>query len=184
VELVELHQILVEIDSVDNVEPASKAISAMLKQFHRRQDYSVSVPLTLLRQARQTKRTFNIVLGSIAGISLLVGGIGIMNIMLASVTERTREIGVRRAIGAQRSQIVAQFLVETVVLAAIGGVIGIMGGLVTPWVITQLSGMPTVVPAYSIPLSAGISVCVGIIFGLYPAVRAAHLDPIEALRHE
>ena len=104
--------------------------------------------------------------------------------MLASVTERTRELGIRRAIGARRRQIVIQFLIETVVLAAVGGIMGIGVGLFMPWLITRFSGMPTIVPAYSILLALGISVSVGMIFGLYPAVCAARLDPIVALRHE
>jgi len=183
-EKVELHQILVEIERDELVEPMARAIESMLRAFHPRRDFKMSVPLALLRQAERTKRTFNIVLGSIAGISLLVGGIGIMNIMLASVTERTREIGVRRAIGARRSQIIQQFLIETMVLSGVGGVIGIAVGVLIPALITRFSGMPTVVPLYSLVLSFGISVTIGLVFGLYPAVRAARLDPIVALRHE
>ena len=183
-ELVELHQILVQVASVEQVEPTAEAIRALLADGHQKLDYQISVPLALLRQTEATKRTFNIVLGSIAGISLLVGGIGIMNIMLASVTERTREIGIRRAIGARRSQIIGQFLIETVVLTTIGGLIGIVWGIAFPKMITRFAGMPTIVPAYSIILSLGISVGVGLIFGLYPAIRAASLDPIVALRHE
>ena len=183
-ELVELHQMIVEVDHMDNVESVAKGIEAMLKRFHKKMDYRISVPLALLRQAKATKRTFNIVLGSIACISLLVGGIGIMNIMLASVTERTREIGIRRAIGAKRRQITGQFLVETVVLSTAGGLIGIGLGLLIPWMITIFAGMPTVVTIKSVILSVGISISVGIIFGLYPAVRAANVDPIIALRHE
>jgi putative ABC transport system permease protein len=182
--LVELHMILVQVRSIDQVEPTANAIRSMLKKFHKKEDYRISVPLALLQQAEATKRTFNIVLGSIAGISLLVGGIGIMNIMLASVTERTREIGIRRAIGAKRRQIIVQFLIETIVLSTVGGLIGIAVGMIIPWVITRLAGMPTIVPAYSIVLSLCISVGVGIIFGLYPAIRAAKLEPIVALRHE
>lgn len=183
-ERVELNELLVEIDATEHVEPAAQAIETMLKRFHKKEDYAISVPLTLLRQAEATKRTFNIVLGSIAGISLLVGGIGIMNIMLASVTERTMEIGIRRAIGAKRIHIVMQFLVETVVLSGAGGLLGIVFGVTVPKAITLFSGMPTSVPAYAIVLSFGISVSIGIVFGLYPAIRAANLDPIEALRHE
>ncbi len=183
-ELVELHQIIAEVDAIDNVEATAAGIEVMLRRFHKKLDYSVAVPLALLRQAEATKRTFNIVLGSIAGISLLVGGIGIMNIMLASVTERTREIGIRRAIGAKRKQIITQFLIETMVLSTTGGLIGIAIGLLIPWLITLAAGMPTLVTPLSLILSLGISMAVGIIFGLYPAVRAASLDPIEALRHE
>jgi putative ABC transport system permease protein len=183
-ELVELHQLIVQARSAEDVEATAAGIEAMLKRFHRKQDYRMAVPLALLRQAEATKRTFNIVLGSIAGISLLVGGIGIMNIMLASVTERTREIGIRRAIGAKRNQIIRQFLIETVVLSTIGGLIGIAIGVAIPQAITYFAGMPTMVTAFSVILAVGISMAVGIIFGLYPAVRAANLDPIVALRHE
>jgi len=183
-ESVELHQIIVEVESTAQVEPVADGLDRMLKVSHPKGDYRISVPLALLRQAEATKRTFNIVLGSIAGISLLVGGIGIMNIMLASVTERTREIGVRRAIGAKRRQIIGQFLVETMVLSTAGGLIGIAIGLLIPWLVTYFAGMPTVVTAYSVALAVGISMSVGIVFGLYPAVRAANMDPIEALRHE
>jgi putative ABC transport system permease protein len=156
----------------------------MLQNHHDQADYAMAVPLTLLRQAQQTQRMFNIVLGSIAGISLLVGGIGIMNIMLASVTERTREIGVRRAIGARQSQIVGQFLIETTVLSVIGGLIGVGLGVVIPAAIERFANMPTEVTPWSVAISLGISASVGIVFGLYPAYRAASLDPIMALRHE
>ncbi len=183
-ELVELHQLLVEVESIEHVEGVAAAIEAMLRRFHPREDYRISVPLALLRQAEATKRTFNIVLGSIAGISLLVGGIGIMNIMLASVTERTREIGIRRAIGARKRQIIVQFLIEAVVLSGAGGVLGVGLGVLVPRLITQVSGMPTMVPLYGVGLAFGISVAIGIVFGLYPAARAAALDPITALRHE
>lgn len=183
-EMVELNMILVETESIDEVEKIAAAIETMLATFHRKKDYNISVPLALLRQAENTKRTFNIVLGSIAGISLLVGGIGIMNIMLASVTERTREIGIRRAIGAKRRHIIGQFLIETIVLSMVGGIGGIVLGITIPWLITRFTGMPTLVPTYGIVLSIGISLSVGLIFGIYPARRAANLDPITALRHE
>jgi len=181
---VELHKVIVQVDDIKNVESTSQGIDAMLKKFHSKVDYEMSVPLALLRQAEATKRTMNIVLGSIACISLLVGGIGIMNIMLASVTERTREIGIRRAIGAKKKQIIIQFLIETVVLSTIGGILGLGLGITIPLFITLFSGMPTVITAFSIMLPLFISIGIGIIFGIYPAARAAEVDPIIALRHE
>jgi len=183
-ELIELHQIIVQADDIANVESTAAGIERMLKNFHKKVDYEVSVPLALLKQAEATKKTFNIVLGSIASISLLVGGIGIMNIMLASVTERTREIGIRRAIGARRSQIITQFLIEAVVLSTLGGIVGLAVGIGIPYIITYFSEMPTVITLGSILLPLFISVGIGIIFGLYPAVNAAKVDPIIALRHE
>ena len=183
-ESVELHQIIVQVDAVADVEKVAAGLERMLKEYHPKGDYRISVPLALLRQAEATKRTFNVVLGSIAGISLLVGGIGIMNIMLASVTERTREIGIRRAIGAKRRQIIGQFLIETVVLSTAGGLIGVAIGVTIPWLIERFAKMPTVVTGYSLVLALGVSMSVGIVFGLYPARHAANLDPIEALRHE
>ncbi len=183
-EMVELHQILVEVDDTERVETTAEALGALLKRFHKREDYRLSVPLVLLRQAEKTKQTFNLVLGCIAGISLLVGGIGIMNIMLATVTERTREIGVRRAIGARRGQIVRQFLIETLVLSVLGGLAGVGLGVALPWAIERKFGMTTIVTPFSIALAVGVSCGIGLLFGIYPAVRAANLDPIEALRHE
>jgi putative ABC transport system permease protein len=174
----------VQVNETEKVEATARGIETMLNRFHKNKDYRLQVPLALLRQAEATKRTFNIVLGSIAAISLLVGGIGIMNIMLASVTERTREIGIRRAIGAKRKQIIGQFLIETVVLSMAGGLLGIGLGFFIPWLITRIAGMPTEVTTISLVLSLGISMAIGIIFGLYPARRAAQLDPIQALRHE
>jgi len=183
-EKVELHQIIVQVDKSEHVEATAAGIERMLERFHKKKDYAMSVPLALLKQAEATKRTFNIVLGSIAGISLLVGGIGIMNIMLASVTERTREIGIRRAIGAKRHQIIYQFLIETVVLSMFGGLIGLGVGVLIPLLITYFSGMATVVTLNGILLPLIISMAIGILFGLYPAMNAAKVDPIIALRHE
>ncbi len=183
-EKVELHQIIVRVNSAEQVEATAAGIESMLTRFHAKKDYGMSVPLALLKQAEATKRTFNIVLGSIAGISLLVGGIGIMNIMLASVTERTREIGIRRAIGAKRRQIIVQFLIETVVLSTFGGLIGLGVGVLIPFLITYFSGMATVVTLNGILLPLFISMGIGILFGLYPAMNAARVDPIVALRHE
>jgi putative ABC transport system permease protein len=183
-ERVELHQIIVQVDDSQHAEAVAAGIERMLERFHNKKDYVVSVPLALLKQAEATKRTFNIVLGSIAGISLLVGGIGIMNIMLASVTERTREIGIRRAIGAKRKQIIFQFLIETVVLSTTGGLIGLGVGVLIPVLIRYFSGMPTVVTLPGILLPLFVSMAIGILFGLYPAMHAAGVDPIVALRHE
>ena len=180
---VELGQIIVEMEEDDDVKPASRALEALLTTFHKRRDWRIDVPLALLEEASATKRRFNAVLGSIAAISLLVGGIGIMNIMLASVTERTREIGIRRAIGARRSHIVAQFLVETCVLSIGGGVLGLAVGVALPLIVTHFSGIPTCIRPYSLLLAFGISAAIGIVFGLYPASRASRLDPVEALRH-
>jgi len=181
---VELDQVILEVEDLEDVESVAKGIEVMLERFHAKKDYAMSVPLALLKQAEATKRTFNIVLGSIACISLLVGGIGIMNIMLASVTERTREIGIRRAIGAKRKQIITQFLIETVVLSTLGGIVGLGLGIFIPLVITLTAGMPTVVTPMSVMLPLFISIAIGIVFGLYPAARAAEVDPIIALRHE
>ncbi len=184
VEKVELHQLTIQMQDVAAVEAADPQIKALLGRFHKQADYETIVPLQLLRQAEQTKRIFNIVLGSIAAISLLVGGIGIMNIMLATVTERTREIGIRRALGAKRRHITMQFLVETVVLSVGGGLVGVVVGIVAPLIVSHLTTMKTIVTLWSVLLAFSISGAIGIVFGLYPAKAAAELDPIEALRHE
>ncbi|HYE33228.1 MAG TPA: ABC transporter permease [Methylomirabilota bacterium] len=183
-ETVQLHQITVEMADTPQVEIAEPQIKTLLKKFHERSDYEMIVPLQLLRQAEQTKRIFNIVLGSIAAISLLVGGIGIMNIMLATVTERTREIGVRRALGARKSDITMQFLVETIVLSVGGGLIGVAIGIIVPYIVAHVADMKTIVTPWSVVIAFTISAAVGVIFGIYPAKSAAELDPIEALRHE
>jgi putative ABC transport system permease protein len=183
-EKVELHQITVQMHDTDAVEVAVPQIETLLGRFHTQKDFEMIVPLQLLRQAQQTKRIFNVVLGSIAAISLLVGGIGIMNIMLATVTERTREIGIRRALGARKRDIITQFVVETVVLSVGGGLIGVALGVLVPVVVSSLTEMKTIITLWSLVLSFGISGLVGVVFGLYPASRAASLDPIEALRHE
>ncbi|MEL7267502.1 MAG: FtsX-like permease family protein [Planctomycetota bacterium] len=147
-------------------------------------DYQIQVPLELMAQAEHEKRIWNIVLGSIAGISLLVGGIGIMNIMLATVTERTREIGIRRAIGAKQRDIIQQFLFETMVLSTTGGLLGIAVGITIPVVVTMTMDIETITPWWAILLAFGISVATGVIFGVYPAYKAARMNPIEALRHQ
>jgi putative ABC transport system permease protein len=182
-ERVELHELVVELADVNQVEATVPAIRAALKTSHKKEDYEIIVPLELLRQAEETKRIFNIVLGSIAGISLIVGGIGIMNIMLATVTERTREIGIRRALGAQKGQIITQFLVETIVLSIAGGLVGVVLGVALPFAVEHFADMKTIVTLPAVLLAFGISAVVGVVFGVYPARRAANLDPIEALRH-
>jgi putative ABC transport system permease protein len=183
-EEVELHEIIARVDSPEHVDLVANAAKEMLRRQHKQMDYEVVVPLELLMRAEATKRIFNIVLGSIAGISLLVGGIGIMNVMLATVTERTREIGIRRALGAKRRHIVTQFLVETIVLSAGGGILGIALGLSIPQAVEHFAKMPTIVTPAAPLLAFAISAGIGVIFGLYPAWRAAHMDPVEALRHE
>ncbi|MEZ6134243.1 MAG: ABC transporter permease [Pirellulaceae bacterium] len=197
---VELSQITVEVEDIEDVDETAQIIETLLKKYHEKEDYAVVVPRELLRQAERTRTMFNVLLVVIAGISLLVGGIGIMNIMLATVTERTREIGVRRALGATRSDIIGQFLIETVVLTASGGLAGVLFGLsVGPIfrfakkLVTTFSpdSLPPIVhelepriALWSVLLSLGISLGVGVLFGVYPARKAAYLDPIEALRHE
>jgi putative ABC transport system permease protein len=183
-EEVELHQLIVKISDIGAVMGASKIIREILGRFHKDEDYEVVVPLELLNQAKRTKRIFNIVLGSIAAISLLVGGIGIMNIMLATVTERTREIGIRRALGARRRDIIIQFLIETVLLSGCGGTVGLILGILLPFFITTFAGMETIIRLWSLICAFGISILIGIIFGIYPAYRAAIMNPITALRHE
>jgi putative ABC transport system permease protein len=183
-ERLQLSQITVRVSDRDQVKPTAAALESLLAQFHPKQDYSVTVPLELLEQAEETKRIFNLLLGSTAGISLLVGGIGIMNIMLATVTERTREIGIRRALGARRGDIISQFLVETAVLSLTGGLLGVCLGLATPAVVSWLSGRTTIITLWSPVVALSVAVIVGIGFGVYPARRAAWLDPIEALRAE
>ncbi len=149
-----------------------------------REDYEVIVPRELLKQSQQTQRIFNIVMGSIAGISLLVGGIGIMNIMLATVAERTREIGIRRAIGASRRKILQQFLIETLVLTLIGGCLGILLGAGGAALISLLVGWRTSISLRTVLFAVGISAGVGLVFGMYPAAQGAAMDPIRALRYE
>ncbi len=199
-EQVELSQITVEVDRIEDVDEMAQIIGTLLKKFHDQEDYAVVVPKELLRQAERTRAMFNALLVVIAGISLLVGGIGIMNIMLATVTERTREIGIRRALGATRQDIIKQFLIEAVVLTASGGVLGVLFGLSVGPVFRALRAgltilspdlLPPVVhliepriAPWSIVLSLLISLVVGVLFGVYPARQAAFMDPIEALRHE
>ena len=178
-------ELLITVKEGVSTPEVAKLIKPLLDRLHGgADDYDVVVPEALLEQQRQTQRIFNIVMGSIAGISLLVGGIGIMNIMLATVLERTREIGLRRAIGARRTDIRAQFVVESFAISVIGGVAGIVIGIVLARVVAAYAGWPTVITIWSLLLSTGVSIAVGLVSGIYPAARAAELDPIEALRYE
>jgi putative ABC transport system permease protein len=181
---VELQKITVKVKTIDQVLPMRGVLDTLLNRLHEKSDYRIVVPLELLRQARRTQFIFSVVLGSIAAISLLVGGIGIMNIMLATVSERTREIGIRRALGARKRDIVVQFLSETLLLTFAGGFLGIALGLLIPLLVTHFGNMPTVITSTSLVLAFGISATVGVTFGLYPAYRAANMDPIQSLRHE
>jgi len=171
----------------EDVAPARAAelMKTLLDRLHAgEKDYEIIVPEALLEQSRKTQRIFAIVMGSIAGISLLVGGIGIMNIMLASVLERTREIGIRRALGARPQDIRTQFVIEAFAISIAGGFVGIVTGVALARVVAASAGWPTVVTIASLLLSTGVSMAVGLVSGIYPAMRAASLDPIEALRYE
>ena len=174
----------VTVDEMDHVLSVSEMVKQVLAHGHKVMDYQVKVPLQRLQLAAKKKRNNQLVLGFIAGVSLLVGGIGIMNIMLATVTERTREIGVRRALGARQKDIAVQFLVETVVLSTCGGLVGVAAGILGAHGVSRFAQWETIVSAWSVGVSFALSVMVGIFFGMYPALSAARLDPIEALRHE
>ncbi len=180
-----LGEIVVRLDEHAPAAETGAVIGTLLDRLHSNaRDYDIVVPEALLRHSQQTQQLFNLVMGLIAGISLLVGGIGIMNIMLASVLEQTREIGVRRAVGARRADIRFQFLVTAFTLAMMGGVLGVALGLAIAKGVAAYANWPTVVTTWSLVLSLGVSIVVGVASGLYPAMRAARLDPIEALHAE
>jgi putative ABC transport system permease protein len=181
----ELDEVVVRMRTADALRPSAVLVSQVLAQTHgKAEDYSIVVPRELLEQNLRTQRIFNIVMSCIAGISLLVGGIGIMNIMLANILERTREIGIRRAIGARRRDIWTQFLIEALTISTLGGVTGILFGYAISRAVAYYADWSTLVTSASIGLAFGVAGAVGLIFGIYPAVRASRLDPVEALRYE
>jgi len=181
----QLSQITIKVDSAAHVMPLSQVIAAAVQPFHPKHDVQMTVPYELIEAAKREALQSMLLLGAIAAVSLIVGGIGIMNIMLATVTERTREIGIRRALGAKRRDITQQFLIETIVLSGVGGLLGVTIGITVPPLIQYfVPQMKTYVTYSSVFLAFGTSLVVGILSGLYPARRAALMDPIDALRHE
>jgi putative ABC transport system permease protein len=181
----QLDRIVVQIDETERLNPSTEVLSRMIMRRHSNvKDFEITVPELLLKQQQRTKDIFNIVLGAIASISLVVGGIGIMNIMFASVMERIKEIGTRMAIGAKKMDIVVQFLSEAILISVTGGLIGIFLGIVFSKLIEEVAGILTIVSIGSVIIAFGVSAAVGIIFGYSPAKRAAERDPIESLRYE
>lgn len=181
----QLDRLVIKVSNTEQISSVAQIISKMLSRKHSEVvDYEITIPELLLKQQQRTKNIFNYVLGGIAGISLLVGGIGIMNIMLASVLERIKEIGLRMSLGAKKTDIVSQFLLEAVMISFSGGTVGVVFGLAIAFGIAQLADIPTIVSGFSILLSFGVAVTVGVIFGIAPAKRAANQDPITCLRYE
>jgi putative ABC transport system permease protein len=184
-EKVDVSYLILQMKDEDAVLQGAEVARSLLARYHPdRAEFHVRVPLEEIELQKKQKRLWNIMFLVIASVSLLVGGIGIMNIMLASVTERTREIGIRRAVGASQVDIVWQFLLESVALTIVGGLIGVGIGVCVPWVVEQFLGIRTVISTVTLVLPFAMAVIVGLVSGLYPALRAAKLDPIVALRHE
>jgi putative ABC transport system permease protein len=178
-------RIIVQVPDESATWEAARVTERILQRRHKGiSDFDIVIPAELLKQSQQTQRIFNVVMGAIASISLLVGGIGIMNIMLATVTQRAREIGIRRCVGASRSDIARQFLLEALVITSIGGLFGILLGVEMATLISQYAGWRTIVSGQAVLVSLAVAVITGIIFGLYPAMRAAAIQPMEALRAE
>ena len=181
----QLDRMVIRVAEADKLQASADFIARMLKRRHGDLiDFEIEVPELLLAQQQKTQETFNFVLAVIAGISLLVGGIGIMNIMLASVLERIKEIGVRRSLGANRKDIVLQFLFEAITISLIGGLVGVVLGVVSANTIASYADIPTIVSFWSVILSFGVAATVGLIFGIIPAQKAANQDPIKALRSD
>jgi putative ABC transport system permease protein len=181
----QLDRIIVQVNESEELTPSTELLSRMLFRRHEDvKDYEITVPELLLKQEQRTKDIFNIVLGAIASISLLVGGIGIMNIMFASVMERIKEIGTRMAIGARKADIVVQFLAEAILISVTGGLIGVILGIILSKLINEFTGILTIVSPFSVVVAFVVSASVGVIFGYSPAKRASEKDPIESLRHE
>jgi putative ABC transport system permease protein len=181
----QLDRLVVQVDETPLLQPSAEIMSRILKRRHYDVvDYEIEIPELLLKQQQRTNDIFNYVLGAIAGISLLVGGIGIMNIMLASVLERIKEIGLRLSIGAKKSDVVQQFLFEAVMISVSGGIIGVILGISMAFLVSEVAGIPTIITFTSIILSFGVAATVGLIFGIAPARRAASQDPITSLRYE
>lgn len=181
----QLDRLVIQVDETNQLAPIADVLSRMLQRRHYDVvDYEIEIPELLLKQQQRTNDIFNYVLGAIAGISLLVGGIGIMNIMLASVLERIKEIGLRLSIGAKKSDIVQQFLFEAIMISVTGGIIGVILGVSMAYLVSEFAGIPTIISFASIVLSFGVAATVGLIFGIAPARKAAHQDPITSLRYE
>ncbi|MBF0230676.1 MAG: FtsX-like permease family protein [Desulfamplus sp.] len=178
-------EIISQIDTSESVVIAGKMIKRIMEVAHNQiDDYQIIVPMELLKQSQKIQRTFTLVLSAIASISLFVGGIGIMNIMLAIVSERTKEIGIRRAVGATKNDIIFQFLTESIILTSIGGLAGILLGAVSSKLLSVVAQWQTIITLFSVFLPLLMSVLIGVFFGLYPAYKAAKMEPVFALRHE
>jgi len=181
----QIDKLTVQVSSSEKLNSTANLLSRMLKRRHNDVlDFEISIPIQLLKQQQKTKQIFNIVLSIIAGISLLIGGIGIMNIMLASVLERTKEIGIKRAIGATQQDVILQFLSESVLISIGGGIIGIFLGIISSYIIEIATGIETILSISSITLSFFVATAIGLIFGIAPAKSAANKRPIEAIRYD